>query len=478
MVSTLYQSRREQFVGNDGLPLAHGRLWVGEPNQDPKTRPLTVYADRLLTTPVAQPILLDQYGRTDMPVWIDQTYSYIVEDVYGKLQVEQPYIEVQDVQQIIDDAIDSLNMNPNLFVNGGMQVVEGGPIALTDTFQQGPVTLFWGRATGVTSGTFGAGKNTGFSASGFHALFSGVTLSSTNDVIEFQGRLDSRNASRLANGPATFACLVQHDKGTPVDARVIVSKADALDDFATTTTIATGILESVPSDTATRVSVVVDGMGDCENGVGVTLRLAVGNVTGLAVMVSEFQSQTGVVLTPFSMYEYLTAKAAIKEDRAVGDVVFHVGKAAKRGTLIAQGAIVNRADYPRLWKFAVENDLVVDEADWGSYKGAYSNGDGSTTFRVPDLITNAPFFRAFDPESPRVFGTYQTDEFRDHQHLSPVRQFGNIPANRYPYGSSGADRAYGGHPADDGEYEVALTSAEGGDETRPKNFALLPCIIY
>ncbi|VBB09656.1 Hypothetical protein LUCI_4954 [Lucifera butyrica] len=50
------------------------------------------------------------------------------------------------------------------------------------------------------------------------------------------------------------------------------------------------------------------------------------------------------------------------------------------------GQLVNRSDYPRLWNFANTNGLATTEAKWsGGLWGLFSVGDGSTTFRLPDL---------------------------------------------------------------------------------------------
>lgn len=57
------------------------------------------------------------------------------------------------------------------------------------------------------------------------------------------------------------------------------------------------------------------------------------------------------------------------------------------------GALLLRASYPKLWEFAQNNGLVVTEADWQEIdattslqlkSGLFSDGDGSTTFRLPD----------------------------------------------------------------------------------------------
>lgn len=54
--------------------------------------------------------------------------------------------------------------------------------------------------------------------------------------------------------------------------------------------------------------------------------------------------------------------------------------------VVADGQLLNRADWPELWAYAQMLSPIAD-ADWladYSQRGKYSLGDGSTTFRVPD----------------------------------------------------------------------------------------------
>lgn len=55
---------------------------------------------------------------------------------------------------------------------------------------------------------------------------------------------------------------------------------------------------------------------------------------------------------------------------------------ARPGWIKADGSTVNRADYPRLWAWAVANLLTV--ADNTSLPGNFGEGDGTTTFVLPD----------------------------------------------------------------------------------------------
>lgn len=48
-----------------------------------------------------------------------------------------------------------------------------------------------------------------------------------------------------------------------------------------------------------------------------------------------------------------------------------------------EGQTLNRADYPRLWKWVVDNSLTTTDTE--NNKGLFGTGNGSTTFVMPDL---------------------------------------------------------------------------------------------
>lgn len=77
-----------------------------------------------------------------------------------------------------------------------------------------------------------------------------------------------------------------------------------------------------------------------------------------------------------------------------GVMNYHVGEAVTWETrayyppncLPRDGQLVNRADWPELWAWAQKTSPITDAA-WladVTKRGAYSTGDGSTTFRLPD----------------------------------------------------------------------------------------------
>lgn len=148
-------------------------------------------------------------------------------------------------------------------------------------------------------------------------------------------------------------------------------------------------------------------------------------------------------------------------------------------TVIAGGQILNRADYPRLWECVNANlaSSTVTDLVWNTTagkKGFYSSGDGSTTFRVPDL--RSMFMRGLDLgagiDYDRVSnnaGEYEGDIFKSHNHTWETQNSNDsLGGSGYVASSNGGE---------DGRNTLSSTIGNtGGQETRPKNIGLLPLI--
>lgn len=135
-----------------------------------------------------------------------------------------------------------------------------------------------------------------------------------------------------------------------------------------------------------------------------------------------------------------------------GAVAHFARNTAPTGWLAADGATVSRTTYATLF------------AAIGTTFGA---GDGSTTFKLPDL--RGEFVRGWDNgrgvDSGRNFGTFQADELKSHSHsvTLPVDNDSSAGSDDESISSLGGSQTYG-------------TSSTGGNETRPRNIALLACI--
>lgn len=155
--------------------------------------------------------------------------------------------------------------------------------------------------------------------------------------------------------------------------------------------------------------------------------------------------------------EYLTANEVFSDLSAslVGSIVVSATDTPLPGTLKANGANVSRTTYSRLF------DRI------GTVFGA---GDGSTTFTLPDL--RGEFIRSWDDgrgvDSGRTFGSFQGHAFTSHTH-----SYNNIT-------QAGASWFTGvsGVSIGPSSIQTGSPSTGSGSETRPRNIALLACIVY
>lgn len=187
----------------------------------------------------------------------------------------------------------------------------------------------------------------------------------------------------------------------------------------------------------------------------------------------------------------------------VGSILHFPGTTAPTGWLKANGALISRATFFNLWAVAQASGNLVPEAAWLAANGpigAFSQGDGSTTFRIPDL--RGEFIRGFDDgrgaDAGRGIGTVQNGQLLSHghavsdvghQHWSGVNNGGggdyygaSAPAN--PTNSATARYSLIGGLTSNTSHltstqQTGITIANtGGAENRPRNIALLACIKF
>lgn len=157
-----------------------------------------------------------------------------------------------------------------------------------------------------------------------------------------------------------------------------------------------------------------------------------------------------LALTNLGVY----SKAETDQLAPAGLVAHFARNSAPVGWLKANGALVSRTAYPRLF------------AAIGTLFGA---GDGFNTFRLPDL--RGEFIRGWRDgravDAGRALGSWQGDELKSHTH--------SYPAYKGPFGGQGAGDYNGGLRTNN---DTRSVDHFGGTETRPRNVALLACIRY
>jgi microcystin-dependent protein len=134
-----------------------------------------------------------------------------------------------------------------------------------------------------------------------------------------------------------------------------------------------------------------------------------------------------------------------------GSIIMMGGPVVPSGYLECKGGTVSRTTYANLYA-AIGNT-------WGS-------GNGSTTFNLPDFRGEFP--RGWDNgrgiDSGRNIGSSQSDQLGSHSHTFTAQQYiGGYTDN-------------GGAPDQRSTAQSRSTSSTGGNETRPRNIAVMFCI--
>lgn len=143
-----------------------------------------------------------------------------------------------------------------------------------------------------------------------------------------------------------------------------------------------------------------------------------------------------------------------------GAVQYFAMDTAPSGWLKADGSAVSRSTYSSLFS---------------AIGTTFGSGDESSTFNLPDL--RGEFLRGWDDgrevDDGRSFGSSQEDEIKSHTHSTNAdRDFGvyGVPQSSATTNPEGNDLRIG--------FRSASVNSEGGDETRPRNIALLACIKF
>lgn len=148
-----------------------------------------------------------------------------------------------------------------------------------------------------------------------------------------------------------------------------------------------------------------------------------------------------------------------------GEVCYFAMSTAPSGFLKANGAAVSRTTYAALF---------------AAIGTTFGPGDGSTTFNLPDL--RGEFLRGWDDsrgiDGGRALGSAQLDAFQGHFHDGATGSGGyNQKASSSmtsPVTGGGVDTRINGWNPQTGQNGAVRY----GDETRPRNIALLACIKY
>ena len=209
------------------------------------------------------------------------------------------------------------------------------------------------------------------------------------------------------------------------------------------------------------------------------------NCTGNFTITCRTASGTGVVVIPglvsriFCDGVNITDETLNPNNDMVGAVVGFAMKSAPEGWLAANGTAVSRTTYARLFS---------------RIGTTYGAGDGVNTFNLPDY--RAEFLRGLDSgrgiDAGRAIGSAQAQQSVNHSHLLPTTSGtgGDGPMTAvftddtsamtyYPSGTN----SYNPSPSANTTLRTYTANASAiagafGDETRPRNIAVLYCIKF
>lgn len=161
-------------------------------------------------------------------------------------------------------------------------------------------------------------------------------------------------------------------------------------------TVATKIMDVVSNGVVLQDSALVHKTGD-------------ETIAGVKTFSSSPIVPTPTTGTQAANKDYVDSKATLP----IGAILN--GYTIFENCIVAFGGEFNRADYPKLWAYLQANPtLVKTQAEWqaestanGGICGFFSYGNGTTTFRVPNLD------KAFLRPDSRGVGTYQGDAIRN-----------------------------------------------------------------
>jgi hypothetical protein len=195
----------------------------------------------------------------------------------------------------------------NRIINGDMRVAQRGDVAVVaNTVQYGGCDRFTSAVTAATaSGTIRRQSGISGTVSGYAQAITSLTTTGTTTVAWSQ-RIEKENTYSLNGKSVTVQLKVWQDTGSTQTFTAGIYKANAADNFSSTTLIGSTSSVSVPTSTWTTMTFTVTlGATDASNGL-----LLYGAYNSIAAVTSKFfnigdvQLEQGSVATPFEHRPY------------------------------------------------------------------------------------------------------------------------------------------------------------------------------
>lgn len=147
-------------------------------------------------------------------------------------------------------------------------------------------------------------------------------------------------------------------------------------------------------------------------------RLSIANITGANQLLAGALATLTYLDGAFYLAQQINPKTG-NPVNDIGELKVSTTDVLGFGEILLDGATLNRADYPIFWaKVQATSNLIgqaTKDADLTAYAGYYGDGDGATTFTLPNL--GGEFIRMADNgrgvDTDRVVGSWQEDAIRN-----------------------------------------------------------------
>ncbi|GGH14942.1 hypothetical protein GCM10007036_14590 [Alsobacter metallidurans] len=177
-----------------------------------------------------------------------------------------------------------------------------------------------------------------------------------------------------------------------------------------------------------------------------------------------------------------TALGASISNQPVGSGLIWLGSSPPSGYLELAGGLISRTTYANLWTAAQASGMIVTDATWTTVGNrawaSYSQGDGSTTFRLPDF--RGEFLRGFDNgrgvDISRSLGIQQAHKTEDlyaqnggtlrHNEITTPSWTSNVA---FPLNNNGINTT---------QSSGTKVDVLGTGETRPRNVPVMFCVKF
>ena len=240
---------------------------------------------------------------------------------------------------------------------------------------------YWeGMATGtlVSAGTFGTVSNASVGRSGYAIKFAGTTLTGTG-VLYLRYRMPSKDAVNFIGQIASFSSKVYHDVGSAINYTVTFRKANAVDDFSTTTLISANTAQSVPSATSTAVNYANVSLGACGYGLEIEIKVEPGAITTKNFYFTEMQCELSTIATNYEYNTYeLQSILGTRSKQLLYDYTLTT----------ATGAVTSITVSGLTGDTAIEYDVSIDAVNNSTGSpilGLQFNGDAANYYAIYNL---------------------------------------------------------------------------------------------